>query len=56
VTITKMVRMCGIYAGAFDRIEARTRQKVPQRCHPKLLKEKEGRALAELAIVSRGVV
>ena len=41
MTITMMVRMCGIYAGAFDRVEARTRPKVPQRFHPKLLNEKK---------------
>ena len=43
-----MVRMCVIYAGAFDRVEARTRPKVLQRFHPKLLNEKN-RAVAELA-------
>ena len=41
MTITRIVRMCGIYAGAFDRVEARTRPQVLQRFHPKLLNEKK---------------
>ena len=44
-----MVRCEDLYAGAFDRVEARTSPKVPQRFHPKLLNEKKARALAELA-------
>jgi hypothetical protein len=35
-------------AGAFDRVEARTRQKVPQRFHPKLLNEKKPELLPSL--------
>ena len=37
-----------LYAGAFDRVEARTRQKVPQRFHPKLLNEKKPELLPSL--------